>query len=82
MADCQESKGTTEKAPWEDRWLRMYRKCGNISVACQAADVTRWNRLAGNGLDFEVPNAGRKLIFTAFNSIGPGRRYSIYWKVG
>src|SRR5436305_14060004 len=50
MADCQESKGTTEKAPWEDRWLRMYRKCGNISVACQAADVTRghvyrWRRL-------------------------------------
>jgi hypothetical protein len=44
------------------------------------ADVRRWNRASRNALDFEVP-ADRRLTFVPFNSIGPGERYSIYWKV-
>lgn len=38
-------------------------------------------RASANGPDFEIPKAGGK-VFTAFNSIGPGERYSIYWKMG
>lgn len=45
------------------------------------ADVRRWNRASGNRMAFDVPDASRKLAFVPFNSIGPGERYSIYWKV-
>jgi DUF1680 family protein len=47
----------------------------------QDADTKNWRRASGAGMSFEVPGAGRKLSFVPFNSIGPGERYAIYWKV-
>jgi hypothetical protein len=50
-------------------------------LPARSADVARWNRPSRSSLEFEVPAAGRKLAFVPFNSIGPGERYAIYWKV-
>jgi len=49
-------------------------------LRAEHADVRRWDRASRNALDFEVPG-DRRLTFVPFNSIGPGERYSIYWKV-
>jgi hypothetical protein len=49
-------------------------------LSAQDADVRRWRRAPGQGLNFEI-SGNRKLVFTSFNSIGPGERYAIYWKV-
>jgi hypothetical protein len=32
-------------------------------------------------MEFERPGSGRKRAFVPFNSVGPGKRYFIYWKV-
>jgi DUF1680 family protein len=50
-------------------------------LPADAADVRHWTRTSRNSLDFQVPGAGRKLVFVPFHSIGGGERYSIYWKV-
>jgi len=50
-------------------------------LAAADADVRGWKRAPGNAIEFDVPGRGRKRTFVPFNSIGPGERYSIYWKV-
>jgi len=49
-------------------------------LRAEHADVRRWSRASKNALDFEIPAAGGR-TFVPFHSIGPGERYSIYWKV-
>jgi DUF1680 family protein len=49
-------------------------------LRAEQADVRRWSRPSKNALDFEIPAAGGR-TFVPFHSIGPGERYSIYWKV-
>jgi hypothetical protein len=50
-------------------------------LGAQAADPRNWKRASRTSSAFEVPGAGRNLTFVPFNSIGPGERYAIYWKV-
>lgn len=45
------------------------------------ANVRGWKRAPTNGMEFHLPGVGRPRAFVPFNSIGPGERYSIYWKV-
>src|SRR5579883_1598330 len=50
-------------------------------LTARDADIRNWRHASANGMEFELPSGDRKRTFVPFNSIGPGERYSIYWKV-
>jgi hypothetical protein len=50
-------------------------------LPAQSADPGRWRRASGNSTEFTAAGANGDMVFVPFNSIGPGERYSIYWKV-